>query len=78
MTRPTICTTSTCDLRGEKKITASSDGTSTPSLRHRTLNRIRHLPSSGSSRSHASFLTFSVASMEPSMCSVSHERAQSC
>src|SRR5450432_415827 len=48
MTRPTDCTTSTWELRADKKSTASRVGTSTPSLRQRTLVRIRHsLPSIG-------------------------------
>ena len=42
MTRPTDWTMSTCDLRGDRNMTASSAGTSTPSLRQRAFVRIRH------------------------------------
>ena len=34
--------TSTCDFRGDRKSTASSVGTSTPSLRQRAFVRMRH------------------------------------
>ena len=43
MTRPTDWTTSTWELRGVRKSTASSAGTSTPSERQRTLERMRQV-----------------------------------
>ena len=66
MTRPTAWTTSTLERLGEKKITASSDGTSTPSARQRALVRMRHSPGSEASASQSSFLSRSLESMEPS------------
>lgn len=42
MTRPTDWTTSTWESREERKMTASKEGTSTPSERQRTFVRIRH------------------------------------
>ena len=67
MTRPTDCTTSTCEFLGEMKTTASSDGTSTPSERLRALVSIRHSRSfSGCSLSHISSSSRLVADIEPS------------
>lgn len=68
MTRPTDCTTSIWELRAERKRTASSEGTSTPSERQRTLVRMRHsLPSEGEALSHAQLSSLVVALMVPSM-----------
>ena len=69
MTRPTDCTTSIWELRAERNSTASSEGTSTPSERQRTLVRMRHsLPSAGAALSHDSFSSRVVAGMVPSTC----------
>ena len=71
MTRPTDCTTSTWELRGVRNRTASSAGTSTPSDRQRTLERMRQVFSGRPSGafSHCSLLSFSPAFMPPSTCS---------
>ena len=69
ITRPTDCTTSTCELRAERNSTASSDGTSTPSDKQRTLVTTRHSRSlSGSSDSHCRIPFRSCEFIEPSMC----------
>ena len=74
MTRPTDCTTSTCELRGVRNSTASSAGTSTPSDRQRTLERMRQVfsGSPSSALSHCSLASFSPAFMPPSTCSAWH------
>ena len=54
MTRPTDCTTSTSELRGDRKSTASRAGTSTPSDRHRAFDRTRHSFSGTGALSQAS------------------------
>src|SRR5665647_2876911 len=70
ITRPTVCTTSTYELRAERNKTASSVGTSTPSLKQRTLVRIRHsLGVSPPSLSHPSSSSRLGADIVPSMCS---------
>ena len=68
MTRPTDCTTSTCELRGVRKRTASSDGTSTPSDKQRTLDRIRQVFSGAVSFNQVILSFFSVAFIPPSTC----------
>ena len=71
ITRPTDCTTSTCELRAERNNTASRDGTSTPSDRQRTLVTTRHSRSlSGSSASHCRIPLRSCEFIEPSICRV--------
>lgn len=72
MTRPTDWTMSTTDLRGDRNITASSAGTSTPSDRQRALVRMRHAPSGTSPRSQSSRLLRSRALNVPSTCWISH------
>lgn len=74
ITRPTDCTTSTCELRGVRNSTASSAGTSTPSDKQRTLLSMRHVFSSVSALSQLSFSSFSLAFMLPSTCAASQVR----
>ncbi|MCY1306763.1 hypothetical protein D9M70_566400 [compost metagenome] len=71
ITRPTDCTTSTWELRGVRKSTASSAGTSTPSDRQRTLLRMRQVLTGGSSFSQLSLASLALAFMPPSTCSAS-------
>ncbi|MPN11753.1 hypothetical protein SDC9_159061 [bioreactor metagenome] len=69
ITRPTDWTTSTCELREERNITASRDGTSTPSERQRTLVKIRQsFPAIETDLSQESFSWRVEAPIEPSMC----------
>ena len=59
---------STTDLRGDRNITASRAGTSTPSDRQRALVRMRQVSSAGSSCSQSSWRLRSSALKVPSTC----------
>ena len=68
ITRPTDCTTSTCELREERNKTASRAGTSIPSERQRTFVSTRHSFSPiFSSASHASCSLRACEFIEPSI-----------
>ena len=69
ITRPTDCTTSTCEFRGERNIAASNDGTSIPSDKQRTLHRTRHSSALYiSSDNHDNNFDRSMVFIEPSIC----------
>src|SRR5699024_4855700 len=68
ITRPTDWTTSTMELRGLKKITESSAGTSTPSDRQRALDKILTWLGCGSAFNHDKAALRVKAFMVPSTC----------
>ena len=68
ITRPTDCTTSTCEFLAERNITASNEGTSTPSLKQRTLVKILHSFASVSAFNQPNNSSRSGAPIVPSIC----------
>jgi len=70
ITRPTACTMSIFERRGVRNITASSAGTSTPSVRHLALVSTRHSVSAGVSFSQRMSVRRLLILVVPSTCRV--------